>query len=89
MFIRDVICEKIRELRLTHGYSQQEVADALFMSQNSYSEFECGKRKLDVERLFEMAVFFEVSISYFLQTHPLSDVHSEQMDDGRGVFSLK
>jgi len=69
MFTKDAICEKVRELRLKHGYSQQEVADALFMSQNSYSEFECGKRKLDLERLFEMAVFYEVSITYFFDVH--------------------
>jgi transcriptional regulator with XRE-family HTH domain len=79
MFIRDTICERIKDLRLRHGYSQQHVADALFMSQNSYSEFECGKRKLDIERLYEMAVFYDISIYYFLEIQPPSMVHSEQL----------
>ena len=77
MFTKDAICEKVRELRLQHGYSQQEVADALFMSQNSYSEFECGKRKLDLERLYEMSVFYEVSINYFFEMHTSPIVDAE------------
>jgi transcriptional regulator with XRE-family HTH domain len=79
MFIRDTICEKIKDLRLRHGYSQQQVADALFMSQNSYSEFECGKRKLDLERLYEMAVFYDVSIYYLLEIDPPTMIHAEQL----------
>ena len=75
MFTKVSICEKVRELRLKHGYSQQDVADALFMSQNSYSEFECGKRKLDLERLYEMSVFYGVPINYFfeMQASPIVD----------------
>jgi transcriptional regulator with XRE-family HTH domain len=86
MFIRDAICEKIKDLRLKRGYSQQEVADALFMSQNSYSEFECGKRKLDIERLYEMAVFYEVPIYYFLEMYSRSIAQPEHTDNRDDLF---
>jgi transcriptional regulator with XRE-family HTH domain len=65
-----VICEKLKSLREKHGYAQQEVADALNMSQNAYSLLENGITKLDVERLYAIAEFYKVSIHYLLERSP-------------------
>ncbi|HVT84238.1 MAG TPA: helix-turn-helix transcriptional regulator [Chitinophagaceae bacterium] len=65
-----VICEKLKSLREKHGYAQQEVADALNMSQNAYSLLENGITKLDVERLFAIAEFYKISVSDLLDTSP-------------------
>jgi transcriptional regulator with XRE-family HTH domain len=65
-----VICEKLKSLREKHGYTQQEVADALNMSQNAYSLLENGITKLDVERLFAIAEFYKVSVQYLLDISP-------------------
>lgn len=56
------ICERLKSLRERNGYSQQEVADALNMSQNAYSLLETGKTKLDVERLHLIAKFYKISV---------------------------
>ncbi|MCC7402269.1 MAG: helix-turn-helix transcriptional regulator [Chitinophagaceae bacterium] len=64
------ICERLKSLREKNGYSQQDVADALNMSQNAYSLLETGKTKLDVERLQMIAAFYKVSVLYILGVQP-------------------
>lgn len=58
------ICEKLKSLRKEHGYTQEDVADALNMSQNAYSLLESGKTKIDIERLILIAEFYMVSIQF-------------------------
>jgi len=40
------------------------------MSQNAYSLLESGKTKIDIERLSEIAVLYNVSLLYFLDITP-------------------
>jgi transcriptional regulator with XRE-family HTH domain len=70
-----LICEKLKFLREKHGYSQQTVADALSMSQNTYSLLETGKTKLDVERLILIAEFYKISVYDLLETSPPKEVN--------------
>ena len=42
-------------LRKKHGFSQEDVAINLHIEQNTYSRMERGKKKLDVERLQQIA----------------------------------
>ena len=56
------ICIKLRSLRREHGYSQQEVAERLHMSQNAYSEMETGKTKIDIEKIYMLAQFYKVPL---------------------------
>ncbi|MCC7402272.1 MAG: helix-turn-helix transcriptional regulator [Chitinophagaceae bacterium] len=56
------ICERLKSLRERNGYSQQEVADALNMSQNAYSLLETGKTRLNVDRLYLIAGFYKISV---------------------------
>lgn len=55
---------KIKELRLALGLQQKEVATALKMPQNTFSQYETGKRMPDIETLSAMADFFECSLDY-------------------------
>lgn len=57
-----VICERIKSLRKKHGYSQFDIADMLNMSQNAYSELESGKRRLDIERLEQIATHYKITL---------------------------
>ncbi|HYM94149.1 MAG TPA: helix-turn-helix transcriptional regulator [Chitinophagaceae bacterium] len=68
--MRDIICEKLKFLREKNDYSQEDVADALHISQNTYSLLETGKTKLDIERLFEIAEFYKVPVYYLLDIPP-------------------
>lgn len=60
-----VICYKIKELRKKNGLSQATVAEAINISQNSYSLLESGKTKIDVERLIILAKLYNISVDYF------------------------
>lgn len=59
---------KIRALRLKNSLTQDEMAEALHISQNSYSLIEAGKTRLiDMERIGIMAGKFKLSSKEFLQ----------------------
>ena len=53
-----------------HSYSQDDVAFALNMEQNTYSRMERGETKLDIERLEQIAVFYEISLYQLLDGLP-------------------
>ena len=69
---RNHICERIRGLRKKHQFRQEEVAERLNMSQNAYSELESGKRKIDIERLYEIAELYKVPVNLLL-SEPLAE----------------
>ena len=55
---------KIKDLRIALGLQQKEVAKALMLPQNTFSQYETGKRTPDIETLSAMADFFECSLDY-------------------------
>ncbi len=56
--------ERIRNIREDHDYSQQEIADYLHIGQKTYSDYEIGKTRIPVDRLIELARFYNVSMDY-------------------------
>ncbi|HMR93074.1 MAG TPA: helix-turn-helix transcriptional regulator [Chitinophagaceae bacterium] len=64
--LKNTICQRIQDMRKKRQYTQTQVADWLHMSQNAYSELESGKRRLDIERLYEIAALFNVTVHYLL-----------------------
>lgn len=64
------IAQKLKALRKKKSLTQAVVADALHMSQNAYSLLEAGKTKIDVERLYQIAAFYEVSVYDILDDSP-------------------
>jgi transcriptional regulator with XRE-family HTH domain len=68
--LKIIICNKIKQLRKKHGYSQEEVAEMLNMGQNTYSQLESGKTKLDIERLHQIACLYKVSLNELLSELP-------------------
>ena len=47
--------EKVRELRLKNGYSQEEVAEKIGISRQAYSKWEKGTTIPDVEKCAALA----------------------------------
>lgn len=64
------ILQKIKDLRKKNNYSQQDVAELLNMNQNTYSDFESGKTKLDIERLYQIAALYKIQLSVLLNESP-------------------
>ena len=57
---------RIKELREKGGYTQSEVAELLHIRQNTYSQYESGKRQLPISFLIELARFYKTSTDYIL-----------------------
>jgi len=62
-----VICIfRLKELRKKRRMSQQALATALSMSQNTISRYETMERQADYKTLIRIADFFCVSVDYLL-----------------------
>ena len=57
---------RIRDLREDHDYTQQQLADALGITQRKYSYLETGTQQWTAELLVKLSRFYGVSIDYLL-----------------------
>ncbi len=57
---------RLRELRLSAGSNQTEIADLLDMQQNQYSRYERGERELPMHLFIRLAKHYNVSIDYMV-----------------------
>ncbi|MFM2357355.1 MAG: hypothetical protein RJA61_92 [Candidatus Parcubacteria bacterium] len=56
--------QKIKELRIKKGLSQEKVAQAMGVSRPTYTSFESGKKQhIDVEEAQKLAVFFGMTLN--------------------------
>ncbi|MFD1819391.1 helix-turn-helix domain-containing protein [Pseudarcicella hirudinis] len=62
------IGEKIRQLRLLKGLSQENMADMLNLSTTAYGDIERNKTDLTINRARQIAGIMEVSLSELLET---------------------
>ncbi|MBT2621898.1 helix-turn-helix transcriptional regulator [Chryseobacterium sp. ISL-6] len=58
---------KLTRLRKKKGYSQQEVADLLQISQPAYHKWETDMTHPDLENLLRVSKIFEVDLSYLTE----------------------
>ncbi len=56
----------IKNLREDHDLRQRQVAEALNVSQNTYSQYENGVIELTASNLIKLADFYGVSVDYLL-----------------------
>ena len=57
---------RLRELRDLRGLTQSDVSTQIGIAQNTYSQYETGKREPDMATLVKLADFFGVSTDYLL-----------------------
>ena len=57
---------RIRDLREDNDITQKEIADYLHIKQNTYSQYENGKRQLPIDMLIALAKFYNTSTDYIL-----------------------
>ncbi|MBE5747258.1 MAG: helix-turn-helix transcriptional regulator [Clostridiales bacterium] len=62
----ECIGQRIKEIRLEHGLSQQRFGAILSVSQDTVSLWEMGKSAPTTEFLIAIAKNFEVSVDYIL-----------------------
>jgi len=63
--------EKLLELRNSKGITQEELAEALFVSRAAISKWESGRGYPSIDSLKEISRFFSVSIDELLSSEKL------------------
>lgn len=62
-----VMCRRLRLLRERQGYTQQEVADKLEVSQAAYSRLEKGEVELSFRKLVKLSEIYDVTVAKLLE----------------------
>lgn len=57
------LCRRIRALRTRSGYTQEEIAEKLGISQAAYSRFEKGEVEISIMKLIALAEIYGVAVS--------------------------
>jgi len=57
---------RIRDLREDRDLTQKEIAEYLHIKQNTYSQYESGKRQIPIELLILLAKYYDTSTDYIL-----------------------
>lgn len=58
---------KIKELRVSQGKTQKEVADYLNVSQVTYGRYELSLTEPTIDSIVKLADYFNVSLDYLLE----------------------
>lgn len=66
MDIRKDIYQRVKELRLSLGMTQEQLANKVFISQSAISAIESGDRSIKAEELPELAKAFGTSVEYLV-----------------------
>lgn len=57
---------RIKDLREDHDLTQKQIADYLHIKQNTYCQYETGRRQIPIEILIALAKYYKVSTDYIL-----------------------
>lgn len=69
--------QKLREVRIAKGYTQQTLAEKLYVTRQTVSRWESGNRYPDLETLKKISVELEVSVDELLSIEPHPDEQKE------------
>ena len=64
--MKNIFCERLRELRIEKNMGQIELANALSVSKGIISLWENGLREPKLSNLIVLAQYFQVSIDYLV-----------------------
>lgn len=79
--------KNLKKLRNQYGISQQQLANAVGVSQQSINKYENHKSEPDIETLKAIAVFFNTSIDYLVGFDESKTVLNKESELLR-IFSL-
>lgn len=70
--------EKLQELRKSRGLTQEELAEALFVSRTAISKWESGRGYPSIDSLKEISKYFSVSIDELLTGEKLISIAEKE-----------
>ncbi|WP_019781514.1 helix-turn-helix domain-containing protein [Streptococcus sobrinus] len=81
-----VLSDRIKEMRVDSGKSKEQVATYLAVELKTYSRYETGERKPDIEKLVQLADYFYCSVDYLLGRDVVANVDTISRDQ---VYSYR
>ncbi len=82
--VKNTIAYRIRKLRESKDYSQENMAGELGISTSAYSKIERGVTDPSVGRIAEIAKILDVDVSYFFQEPAAAD----KMEDSNRLYGF-
>lgn len=73
-----LLAERLRELRVAAGLSQEQLAGVLLLHKSTISLYENGRREPDAETMQRIAQYFHVSVDYLLGRTNAQGLPSEE-----------
>ena len=67
---------RLKDIREDRDITQKEIADYLHIRQNTYSQYESGKRQLPIDVLIALAGYYKVTTDYILGLSDIPDPYS-------------
>lgn len=58
--------ERVRQLRIQHGYTQDELAAAMNINRSFLSRIESGKKGCSVDLFVQFSEFFQISLDFLI-----------------------
>lgn len=71
--------QKLTNLRIQNGYSQEKLAEKLYVSRQAVSKWEVGTTLPETDKIIAISNFFNVSIDYLLK-EDVSSNHAENLE---------
>ena len=65
--IFEEVTMRLKSLREDRDITQREIAELLNCKQNTYQQYETGKRQIPLDALKNLAIFYNTSIDYILE----------------------
>ncbi len=57
---------RLKDLREDNDVKQKELAEYLNIKQNTYSQYENGKREIPLDTLWKLADYYNTSVDYLI-----------------------
>ncbi len=73
--------QRLKDLREDKDLLQKDVAEALHIKQQQYSEYEIGKRLIPIDKLSNLADFYKTSIDYILGKTDIKKPYPSKKED--------
>ncbi len=58
---------RLKSMREDRDIKQSEIAEILNCKQNTYQQYESGKRQIPIDALKKLALFYNTSVDYILE----------------------
>ena len=72
-----ILCSQLRDIRVSLGLRQHDLAERLGEPQSFVSKYESGERRLDLVELYQICSALNISLSEFIQKFE-EEVHESQ-----------